>query len=172
MIRKANISDIPAVAAIFEEIHTEEEKGSMTIGWVRGVYPTEETAKTAVKADDLYVMEENGSIVAAARINQEQVPEYSNAEWRYDVPDENILVLHTLVVSPSVNGRGLGRKFVEFYENMGKETNCHYLRIDTNAKNIRARKFYNKLGYEEVSIVKCLFNGIPNVDLVCLEKKV
>lgn len=29
---------------------------------------------------------------------------------------------------------------------------------------------YQKLGYEERGIVPCVFNGIPDVQLVCLEK--
>ena len=41
MIRKATEKDIKAIAAIYEDIHTEEEKGNLTIGWQRGVYPTE-----------------------------------------------------------------------------------------------------------------------------------
>jgi len=172
MIRKANAADIPDVAAIFEEILTEEEQGRMTVGWVRGVYPTAETAEAAIQAGDLYVMEKDGHIVAAARINQQQVPEYADADWEYSVSDEKVLVLHTLVVSPSVNGRGLGREFVKFYEEMGKETGCPYLRMDTNEKNVRARTLYGKLGYREAGIVDCLFNGIPGVHLVCLEKRV
>ena len=42
--------------------------------------------------------------------------------------------------------------------------------MDTNARNTRARKLYQKLGYEETGIVKCTFNGIPDIQLVCLEK--
>ena len=33
-----------------------------------------------------------------------------------------------------------------------------------------ARAMYQKLGYEERGIVPCVFNGIPGVQLVCLEK--
>ena len=44
-------------------------------------------------------------------------------------------------------------------------------RIDTNAKNARARQFYNKLGYSEAGIVQTSFNGLQDVDLVLLEKK-
>ena len=45
------------------------------------------------------------------------------------------------------------------------------LRMDTNAKNENARRFYKKLGYSEVGIVPCVFNGIDGVNLVLLEKK-
>ena len=44
MIRKATEKDIKAIAEIYEDIHTEEEAGNLTIGWERGVYPTEATA--------------------------------------------------------------------------------------------------------------------------------
>lgn len=42
--------------------------------------------------------------------------------------------------------------------------------MDTNAKNATARRMYQKLGYKETDIVPCVFNGIPDVMLVCLEK--
>ena len=42
--------------------------------------------------------------------------------------------------------------------------------IDTNERNASARRLYARLGYKEVSIVPCNFNGIPHIQLVCLEK--
>ena len=44
------------------------------------------------------------------------------------------------------------------------------LRIDTNEINLAARGLYGSLGYEEVSIVPTVFNGIPGINLVMLEK--
>ena len=71
----------------------------------------------ALAADDLFVMEADGVICATARINQVQVPEYRNADWRYaDVPENEIMVLHTLVVDPGTAGHGCGKAFVSFYE--------------------------------------------------------
>ena len=109
--------------------------------------------------------------MAAGRINQEQLPEYAEAKWSFDVPENQVMVLHTLVVSPFYKGNGYGSKFVGFYEQYAWEHGCPYLRIDTNEKNKNARALYHKLGYTEVSIVKCSFNGIRSINLVCLEKK-
>ena len=61
MIRRATESDIPAVAEIYEQIHTAEEAGQVTIGWIRGVYPTGDTARLALTRGDLFVQEENGT---------------------------------------------------------------------------------------------------------------
>ena len=168
---RADRADLNAIAGIYEEIHAEEEAGRARIGWVRGVYPTRETAREAIDAGEMFVLEEDDCVIAAARINQIQVPEYALAAWRHPAPEDRVMVLHTLVVSPSRAGRGCGTRFVGFYEDYARGRNCPYLRMDTNARNAAARALYRKLGYAEVSIVPCAFNGIPGVQLVCLEKK-
>ena len=50
MIRKGTEQDIPHIAAIYEHIHDNEECGKSTVGWIRGVYPTADTARAALDA--------------------------------------------------------------------------------------------------------------------------
>ena len=170
LVHKATQADLDAIASIYNAIHDQEEAGTVTIGWDRAVYPSRLTAAEAVAADDMYVMEDEGRVVASARINQVQVPEYANANWNDDAPANQVMVLHTLTVDPALGGRGYGKAFVAFYEEFAREHGCRFLRMDTNARNMRARALYAKLGYAEADIVPCVFNGIPGVQLVCLEK--
>lgn len=172
IVRPANEKDIPAVAAIYDRILDEEERRPQpVVCWLRGVYPTEQTARTALGKGTLYVMEDDGAIVAAAKIDQEQVPEYADCPWQYDAPADKVLVLHTLVVDPLRAGRGYGAAFVDFYEAEARRRGAPYLRMDTNIRNLPARRLYRRLGYTEPGVVGCVFNGIPDVQLVCLEKK-
>ena len=170
MIRKAVEADIPAVAAIYDKLHTEEEAGRITIGWIRGVYPTEDTAWQALSRGDLFVQEEGGHIVGAAIINQTQVDAYDGGQWTLAAEVNEVMVLHTLVIDPDAAGRGLGKQFVAFYEDYAIQNGCKVLRMDTNSRNLRARAMYAKLGYREAGIVPCVFNGIAGVGLVLLEK--
>lgn len=71
--------DLPEVNRIYEEIHTEEENGTVSIGWIRGIYPTAATAEQALHKGDLFVEDDSG-IVGAAIINQQQVDSYRNAK--------------------------------------------------------------------------------------------
>lgn len=170
-IRKANINDIDAVAGIYSQIHTEEENGRVTIGWRRDVYPTVKTAEDALSRNDLFVMEDDTKVVGAAVINKIQVDVYSKAKWEFEADDNEVMVLHTLVITPSVSGRGYGKAFVAYYEQYAKDNGCRYLRIDTNEKNTGARALYKKLGYKEIDVLPCVFNGLKNVNMVLLEKK-
>lgn len=170
MIRKAEPADIPAVAAIYEKLHDAEEAGLVTIGWIRGVYPTENTARQALDRGDLFVQEETGKIVGAAILNQKQVEDYYGADWLYPAEESQVMVLHTLVIDPEESGKGYGKTFVAYYEAYAREHGCRFLRMDTNSRNTRARAIYQKLGFREAGIVPCTFNGIPGVGLVLLEK--
>ncbi len=171
MIRKATNRDIPAVSGIYDRIHDAEAAGRLTTGWLRGVYPTEATARAALEAGDLFVLEDGGRVVAAGRINRIQVPDYALVDWKYPARDDEVMVLHTLTVDPLCAGRGYGRAFLAFYEAYALENGCPVLRIDTNAKNAAARAMYAKHGYIESGVIPTVFNGIPGVDLVCMEKR-
>lgn len=171
MIRKAVHTDLDGVVAVYNEIIQLQEEGAITVGWIRGVYPTRATAEEALRRKDLFVMEKDGVILGSAIINQIQVDVYAEAKWRHEVDDEKVCVLHTLTISPRAGKRGLGKQFVEFYERYALEHGCCALRMDTNGRNHVARKLYKKLGYEEIDIVPTVYNGIPDVNLVLLEKQ-
>ena len=171
MIRRATEADIPAIAGIYDRIHDAEAAGQLTTGWLRGVYPTEATARVALEAGDLFVLEDGGSVVAAARINRIQVPDYAFVNWQFPARDDQVMVLHTLTVDPILSGHGYGREFLAFYEAYALENGCPVLRIDTNAKNKAARAMYARHGYIESGVIPTVFNGIPGVNLVCMEKR-
>lgn len=169
--RKANEDDLDAIERIYDRTHDAEEAGLTTTGWVRGIYPVREVAEAALGRGDMYVAEYDGRVVASGIINNIQVNVYLDCDWEYTAPDDKVCVLHTLVVDPDARSRGIGPAFVGFYEKTAREQGCEVLRIDTNARNLKARRMYDKLGYIERDIVPTVFNGIRGVDLVLLEKK-
>lgn len=169
--RKAIEQDLNTIEQIYSDIHTAEESGQVTIGWNRNVYPTRATAEQALSRDDLFVgLDDEENIVGVAIINQQQVDVYYEGDWRYKATDNEVMVLHTLVISPKYAGMGYGSEFVRFYEEYALAHNCLYLRMDTNEINTNARRLYKKLGYEERGICPCTFNGLKGVNLVLLEK--
>ena len=170
MIRKATFADLDAVEALYNEIHDAEEYGELITGWLREIYPVRSTAEAALERDDLFVMEEGGRVIGAAIINQIRVDVYDGAPWQFEASPDEVCVLHTLVISPALSGRGYGSAFVRCYEEYARTRGCAELRMDTNARNRAARGLYAKLGYKEIGVVPTVFNGIPGVQLVLLEK--
>ena len=171
IFRHAASEDLDRIEEIYERIHDYEEQGKLSIGWARGVYPVRQTAADAIARGDIFVLEDNGVITASAIINHIQPDSYIEGKWEFMVPDEEIMVLHTLTVDPLLAGKGYGTAFERFYEDYALENRCPYLRIDTQEINLAARALYGKLGYKEKNTVPCVFNGIEGVRLVLLEKR-
>ena len=71
MIIQAVEADIDVVEKIYDAIITQEEaREHKLIGWVRGIYPTRQTAMDALQRGTLFVLEDDGKVVAAAKIDQ------------------------------------------------------------------------------------------------------
>ena len=171
-IREAIREDVVSIESIYNEIHEAERAGKYTTGWIKGVYPVRSTAEASLLRGDLFVLEDEGEIRGAGIINRTQVDVYAAADWKHNVPDDEVCVFHTLVISPRFPGKGYGRQFMSFYEDYARDHGCVELRIDTNARNLTARKLYHELGYEEIGVIPTVFNNIPGVMLVLLEKEV
>ena len=171
MIRKAVQSDIEGIETLLSAVHDAEEAGLTTTGWKRAIYPIRATAEAALSRDDLYVLEEDGAILGMGVINQLQVDVYAGAPWRYPAPDEKVMVLHTLAIHPAARGGGRATAFVRYYEVCDRAHGCRYLRIDTHERNTAARRLYHKLGFEEISVAPCTFNGLEGIRLMLLEKR-
>lgn len=172
VVRKAVAEDLDEVCRIYGLIHDAEESGAVTVGWRRGVYPTQATATDALARGELFVMQVDGRVVASAIINHEQPEAYLSVEWKYPAPAEKVGVLHTLVVDPSAGKRGLGREFVSFFETYIRNCGCEVARLDTQVKNVRPFNLYPRLGYRLAAIAETPFQNLPErVDLAMFEKK-
>ena len=66
----------------------------------------------AVQKGTMYVIEDdNGHVLSAAKIDQNQGEEYARAQWKHATPPERVLVMHTLVVDPCTRRARAGAQF-------------------------------------------------------------
>lgn len=172
IILKGSEKDVADISDLYSAIHNAEADGVLSIGWIPDVYPIPQTAIDAAKRGDLFVLKDNNRIVASAIINHIQLDYYSKGRWQYPASDNDVMVLHTLVVDPRVKSKGYGTAFVRFFEQYAIEHNSYVLRMDTQEKNMAARKLYNHLGYSEADKISVeAVYGLSNLSLVLLEKK-
>ena len=62
--------------------------------------------------------------------------------------DQSSIVLRNLAVRPSFQGKGIGRKLVDFVERKGKEHNLLRVRLWTREEMTDNIRFYRQLDYE------------------------
>ena len=172
MIRKAIKDDINVVATLYDKMIDYEDSHVKYTSWRKGIYPTSDTAKLGVKNDSLFVMEENGEIIAAVILDTKQPPEYRDLPWKVDAGHQKALVIHTLCVDPEHSGEGLGSALVEYAKSLALDKKCLCVRLNTTSKNSPALHMYEKNGFYTVAERKILLNGqIPCGEHLFMEYK-
>ena len=71
--------------------------------------------------------------------------------------DERACEIKRMYVAPAARGRGVGRVLLESLEDMARELGYAVARLDTGAKQPRARRMYERAGYAAVRD----YNGNP-----------
>lgn len=65
------------------------------------------------------------------------------------IPEDADMILHNVAVAPSAQGRGLGRKMLEFAEKTAVAAGCRFIRLYTNEAMIENLSLYHRFGYSE-----------------------
>ena len=172
MIRKAEMSDIAAIADTYTELLTYEQQNGGHSNWRLGVYPTIAVPEAKVPTGTMYVLEENGEICASMVLNHDQAEEYAGIGWQYPGEDDQVLVIHTLCIPPQKAGHGYGRQMVEYAQKYAKEYGCTTVRIDTYAHNEPAKRLYLKNGFRISGYGRILLQGLIDEEQVYLEYEV
>ena len=129
-------------------------------------YPNREVSLKDIRDGVLYAaVDEDNVIAGLAVFNLEKPDSYSDVVWK---AGENDYVIHRLAVDVKQRSTGIAKLLVDFGDKMSLEKNLDYMMTDTNSKNIKAKKFFEKSGYEYVG--KITFPGKEG-DFYCYEKK-
>ena len=148
MIRKATFDDIELIEDTYNEHFKHEMKhGAFTI-FKKGIYPARKDAERAVNHGTLYVYEENNSIAGSMIVDKVQPAEYTKISWGQTFANNEVMVIHLLMVRPSKAGKGIATSLVRYAMALAGNSSCKALRLDTGSQNIPALSFYKKLGFQ------------------------
>lgn len=171
MIRRATFDDIELIEDTYNEhFEHEVEHGTFTV-FKKGIYPTRKDAEKAIDIGTLYVYEGNNSIAGSIIVDKIQPIEYAKIVWIQAFADDEVMVIHLLLVRPSEAGKGIATSLVKYAMKLAKNNSCKALRLDTGRQNVPALSLYKKLGFQIVAAASMrVGNAIEHNGHLFLEK--
>ena len=128
-------------------------------------YPNRKIIEQDLKEGCYYIGIIDNEIVAGMRVDNIQDPTYLNINWADK--SNNFMVVHRLGSKTKVWNKGIGKKMMDFAENIAIESGYSSFRLDTYSHNPKAMEFYKRLGYQQLGHI----NLKPDKDIYyCFEK--
>ena len=148
MIRKADFSDIPRLAGLFQELndkHIEISPESYRAPFFGFFELSMESMLSDNEQFTVFTEELEGKLCSYAAV---QIIEREGAER---VPARILYVEH-FVVGEEFRQKGCGRRLFEFLKAYAEEIGCDLIQLGAAAKNVEALSFYKAMGMKPRSI--------------------
>ena len=162
IIEKGTINDIDALENLYDDLNDYLKSGTNYPGWAKGIYPIRETALSGIQNNNLFVFIINNIIAGSIILNHEPETAYAQVNWGIEADCKDIIVIHTLVVSPKYLKDGIGKKLMDFAKIYSIEQEIKTIRLDVSIHNTPAISLYEKCGYKFVGTVDLGLN-IPEL---------
>lgn len=146
-IRNAAEQEFATVRAFYHLLTDAMAGAPYSPGWKKGIYPSDEDLRDALREQTLFVGMEGGEIVAVMVMNHAHVEDYALADWQVDASPEEVTVLHMLGVHPSHRGKGLAKELVTWAIEDAKKRGQKAVRLDVLTGNLPAERLYPTLGF-------------------------
>jgi len=140
-IRSANVSDLNPLMGITQRCIQALNKQRI-FQWDE-FYPSEKDFHNDILDQSLYVITAADRILGCICINQLEYPGYENATWL----GSRFFVIHKMIIDPQNENQGFGKFAMHYAEEVAHSKKKDSIRLDCFKENLRANKFYQKLGY-------------------------
>ncbi|MDF2942879.1 MAG: acetyltransferase [Herbinix sp.] len=161
-IVQATEEKLDEMEGLYNALHDHLQANINYPGWIKGVYPTRETAANGIKYNTLFVLKINNEIAGSIILNHRLETAYTQATWGIETDYDNIIVIHSLAVHPKYTKRGVGKLLMDFAKAYSLEQKMITIRLDVSIHNTPAIKLYEQCGYQFVGTVDLGLN-IPNL---------
>lgn len=149
-LRRAGEAEFEAVRSFYWALIDQMADRTDTVGWKKGVYPSDAFLAESLRNGELYVFDRDGGYAACVILNSSWNSGYEGTAWGTDCAPEEILVPHALGVLPDLHGQGIGTLMVKEIIRLAEEGGKKTVRLDILKGNTAAERLYAKTGFRPV----------------------
>jgi ribosomal protein S18 acetylase RimI-like enzyme len=130
-------------------------------------YPNRFVMKRDLKNGTLFGFNEEDQLIGAIVLNKDESKQYSELQWNDH--SGRPLIIHRLAVHPTHQGKGLGKRLLNFAEEYALKKGYTSIRMDVYSQNPEAVGMYESAGYQVRGTIKFPFRKVP---YYCFEKMI
>ena len=147
----ATMRDLDEVMDLYNEAAASMEGTAFDCRWREGMHPTRRFVGGLIEEKGLLVARDGGMLVGAVGIDHDLGHDYGPVRWLVDVQDEQVAVVHLLLIREGWRGRGLARELLDASLELARARGMRTARLDATANNAPAIALYASDGFAQVA---------------------
>ena len=159
------LQDFSEVQQFYAEITSDLRKKGID-QWDR-FYPNRFVMKNDLKNGNLFGIKEENHLIGAIVLNTNESKQYMKLHWNDQTGRP--LIIHRLAVHPFHQGKGIGKRLLNFAELYALEKGHTSIRMDVYSQNPEAVGMYERAGYQVRGSVRFPLRKVP---YLCFEKSI
>jgi len=152
-IEMGTMAEADALEKLYDDLNDYFQSGFNYPGWLKGVYPVRETAIAGIADGSLFTLKIRNRIAGSVILNHKPEEAYNQVTWGVEAQDNEIIVIHTLVVHPDFMKQGVAQSLIGFAKDYAAQQSSKAIRLDVSIHNTPAISLYEKSGYRHVGTV-------------------
>lgn len=157
-IRKAVPEDLNRIVAFYNNLIDAVQDEPYSPKWQKDIYPEAVYLGGAISREELYIAILDGDVAGAMILNRDANEGFWKADWPVTAQKEEILMLHTLAVSPDHMRRGIGQALVQKAIHVAEEEHDLVIRLDVIQGNYPAANLYRRMGFYYVETMELFYD--------------
>lgn len=168
-MKAADFKELEGVMNFYNDLIDSMRDAEYKPAWEKGIYPAEQFIKDSIKQRELFIGMQDNRVVSAMILNSNYAEGYDKVDWKIKAEKNEIIIIHTLGVSPLCQGQGIAKKMLDFAVEFGREKRMKTIRLDVLSSNLPAQKLYPAVGFSYIDTVKLFYEDTGLTEFLLYE---
>lgn len=167
--KKASIRDIDQIRTLYWRLLDSSPEYGRILQWKKNIYPNDNDWNNYIVNDEMYLILDNINVIGAVAVTNAQSKEYRKIHWRVKANDQEVAVVHLLMILPEYQGGGAATAALDEIIKLATDKQKRVVRLDAIGTNVPAQKLYEKYGFVNCGTAQEYYESTGETEFVFYE---
>ena len=168
-LKKASIRDLDQIRALYWRLLDSSLEYGQILQWKKNIYPNDDDWKAYIVKGEMYLILEDMNVIGAVAVTNAQSQEYKKIYWKIKADDQEVAVVHLLMILPEYQGGGAATAALDEIIKLAAGKQKKVVRLDAIDTNVPAQKLYEKYGFVNCGIAQEYYESTGETEFVFYE---
>lgn len=168
-LRKAFTRDLDQIRALYWRLLDSSPKYGQILQWKKDIYPNDDDWNAYISKGEMYLILQDVDVIGAVAVTNAQSKEYRKIRWTVNSEDQDVAVVHLLMISPEYQGHGVATAALDEIIRLAVEKKKRVVRLDAIGTNVPAQKLYEKYGFVNCGIAQEYYESTGKTEFIFYE---